>query len=556
MEKWRERKYIKLSSRFKNWEKIPRLFNSSLSNCKNGWILWTVLENSMILNQIRFQSTWNDSKFSCSVQPRQKIAAWYMESIPSTGKRFWKSNFYVWFTSRFSSKNFTWRRAKKSRSSFRRSEGKNKSDKWRRTKLWRNSNADVCVKTVDCEFSTSGGITAELRGRTAKTANIGTTIRQVSPIHHHFGVENKIQNTCLKWFWFSVGSYVVDHSWFFGRKNSRDQFMERIFQTSRCWTRRLLRLWTRSSRIPSPKRRSASRSRKPNKKDRFLRGKQIAFMIYDYFRVTGAHDTDLDFSDLCSITLRHDNVQEFDARWDEILLSMTKIPFWSSQKRIEIVQHGDSSNSVYEAFDARRGRIESGAVNKNRKGMKGVEGGKGISHQWKDKGQCSQGDRSSFRHDTQDRAQKPEHTAAISSEPTASRGRSVSRKRSIRGKSNHGSILRQPCKFYLKGTCTRTPCEYVHSPECQIYKTKTGCKSGNTCLFPHPKVDEQPIKGRRRDLAKKKKKDTSSKRTTRLHSSRLQKSGFSLVPQQESLSGESVCSSFRCECAYGQSVRP
>ena len=25
--------------------------------------------------------------------------------------------------------------------------------------------------------------------------------------------------------------------------------------------------------------------------DRFLRGRQIAYMIYDYFRVTGAHDT-------------------------------------------------------------------------------------------------------------------------------------------------------------------------------------------------------------------------------------------------------------------------
>ena len=27
-----------------------------------------------------------------------------------------------------------------------------------------------------------------------------------------------------------------------------------------------------------------------------------------------------------SITLRNDNVQEFDTRWDEILLSMTRIP--------------------------------------------------------------------------------------------------------------------------------------------------------------------------------------------------------------------------------------
>ena len=48
--------------------------------------------------------------------------------------------------------------------------------------------------------------------------------------------------------------------------------------------------------------------------------------------------------------------------------------------------------------------------------------------------------------------QKPEHTAATPSEPTVSRGRSVSRKRSIRGKSNHGSILRQTCRYYLRGT--------------------------------------------------------------------------------------------------------
>ena len=31
-------------------------------------------------------------------------------------------------------------------------------------------------------------------------------------------------------------------------------------------------------------------------------------------------------SDLFTITLRNDDVQEYDTRWDEILLSMTKIP--------------------------------------------------------------------------------------------------------------------------------------------------------------------------------------------------------------------------------------
>ena len=38
------------------------------------------------------------------------------------------------------------------------------------------------------------------------------------------------------------------------------------------------------------------------KEDRFLRGRQIAFMTNDYFRVSGAHDTVLDYADLFSIT--------------------------------------------------------------------------------------------------------------------------------------------------------------------------------------------------------------------------------------------------------------
>ena len=63
---------------------------------------------------------------------------------------------------------------------------------------------------------------------------------------------------------------------------------------------------------------------KAQKEDRFLRGRQIAFMIYDYFRVTGAHDTVLDYVDLFSVTLHDDNIQEFDTRWDEVLLSMCK----------------------------------------------------------------------------------------------------------------------------------------------------------------------------------------------------------------------------------------
>ena len=70
---------------------------------------------------------------------------------------------------------------------------------------------------------------------------------------------------------------------------------------------------------------SGLEEQKAQNEDRFLRGRQIAFMIYDCFRVAGAHDTVLDYADLFSVTLHDDIIQEFDARWDEGLLSMSKI---------------------------------------------------------------------------------------------------------------------------------------------------------------------------------------------------------------------------------------
>ena len=58
--------------------------------------------------------------------------------------------------------------------------------------------------------------------------------------------------------------------------------------------------------------------------DRFLRERQIAYLIYGYFRVTGANDSVENYAD--TIGLRNDDIQEFDSKWDGISLSMTKIP--------------------------------------------------------------------------------------------------------------------------------------------------------------------------------------------------------------------------------------
>ena len=64
--------------------------------------------------------------------------------------------------------------------------------------------------------------------------------------------------------------------------------------------------------------------KKAQKEDRFFRGRQIAYLVYEYFRVTGANDSVENYSDLLTIGLRNDDIQEFDSKWYGILLSMTK----------------------------------------------------------------------------------------------------------------------------------------------------------------------------------------------------------------------------------------
>ena len=143
---------------------------------------------------------------------------------------------------------------------------------------------------------------------------------------------------------------------------------------------------------------------KAQKEDRFLQGRQIAFMIYDYFRVTGAHDTVSDYADLFSVTLHDDNIQEFDTRWDEVLLSMSKIPsddileslyklrirksdhvktvlelyymeihqkisMPNKQKLKTMVKRSIDQKLRSRNFDARHWKIEPGAVGQNRKGI-------------------------------------------------------------------------------------------------------------------------------------------------------------------------------------------
>ena len=167
---------------------------------------------------------------------------------------------------------------------------------------------------------------------------------------------------------------------------------------------------------------------------------------------------------------------------------LQKISMPNYQKLKTMVKRSFDQKLRLRNFDARHGKIETGAVDKSRKGFSCVERGRGFCYQWKEKDQCSKGNQCSFWHESNDRPQqRPNPNAVTPSEPSMARGRSVSRKSSIKGKSNPGIILRQPCRYCLKGTCTTSPCEYWHPPE-------SGCTAGDKCLFPHYKVEEQPSK--------------------------------------------------------------
>ena len=63
-----------------------------------------------------------------------------------------------------------------------------------------------------------------------------------------------------------------------------------------------------------------SKSRELKKDNRFLRGRQIANLIHEYFRPTGSFDEIQGLSGLFSIKMADDDFQDFDLRWVQALL--------------------------------------------------------------------------------------------------------------------------------------------------------------------------------------------------------------------------------------------
>ena len=276
------------------------------------------------------------------------------------------------------------------------------------------------------------------------------------------------------------------------------------------------------------KRKISLDEQKAQKEDRFLRGRQIAYLIYEQFRVTGTHDSVENYTDLFTIALRNDDIQEFDSKWDGILLSMTKIPhddileglyklrireseklrtvlelyvLETHQKKLgpdyhrlkAMVKRSIEQEIRNKNFGARSGNFEKNAVVKNQGTKQRVQRILGDCWQWETNGQCVKGNNCSFRHDMNKRGKSSPSNPSQNSFMRHSE-RKPSRTRSPRGKSPSGRMSRWPCKDYLRGTCNNSFCERWHPPECLFYKNNNGCRFGEKCSFAHRQVDAQPTK--------------------------------------------------------------
>ena len=181
------------------------------------------------------------------------------------------------------------------------------------------------------------------------------------------------------------------------------------------------------------KRRISLEEQKAQKEDRFLRGRQIAYLIYDQFRVTGTDDSVENYTDLFTIVLRNDDIQELDSKWDGIL-SMTKIPpddileglyklrireseklktvlelydLETHQKKLgpdyhrlkTMVKRSIEQEIRNKNFGIRSGNFEKNAEVKNQGTKQRGQRILGDCWQWEAKRQCVKGDNCSFRHD-------------------------------------------------------------------------------------------------------------------------------------------------------------
>ena len=147
--------------------------------------------------------------------------------------------------------------------------------------------------------------------QTTKTADIGTAIRQIPYTVLISMLEDKIQNSSDYLFWFSIRSFAMD------QRSGDDRVIG--------WIEILpINCWPGFPEFWNAGREDCFCFEKASHECALPENSKCRRAACSERRPILATEAVLDYADLFSVTFRDDNIQEFDTRWDEVLLSLSK----------------------------------------------------------------------------------------------------------------------------------------------------------------------------------------------------------------------------------------
>ena len=143
-------------------------------------------------------------------------------------------------------------------------------------------------------------MTAELCGRTAKTANVGITIRQIPYSRIILGVEDPHREEFTSSKVSTISTSLIHNIASDGKSEPFEtcvlnRVIGKDFPNFEMLDAKIASTLNKIIQNSQFKKKVSLEEQKAQNEDRFLRGRQIAIMTCDYFRVTCVHDTVLDF---------------------------------------------------------------------------------------------------------------------------------------------------------------------------------------------------------------------------------------------------------------------
>ena len=141
-----------------------------------------------------------------------------------------------------------------------------------------------------------------------------------------------------------------------------------------------------------------------------------------------------------------------------------------SLQKLKVKRHIDQKDQNTKC-SSQNDRIETGVLVKTRKGKKiSVERKSGECYQWKAKGQCTEGNACSFRHDDRKRGNGTQSSPLAPIPQTQNDRKSFSKGKSPRGRVPSGKGYQKQCRKQLNGNCTNRSCDFDIVPAVNIIK--------------------------------------------------------------------------------------